>query len=144
MYPQKVLQGVPNLERTFNLFILDLLVMTQRNPQIIRHNLLSHALGFSGGLQVFSHPLHLPAARYGRLLFSVCCPGICPRPVNENQNYEKLYRNDGLSYDWNCRQPYFRSKLLHAAVQGFLPHSFRLQMPQFSGTQTRISPSPLR
>lgn len=79
MYPQKVLQGVPNLERPFDFFILYLLVMAQRNPQKIRYGLLGHALGLSGGFQVFSHPLHLPAARYGRF-FSILLPRH-PPPV---------------------------------------------------------------
>ena len=89
MYTSKIFQAVPNAKITISTSFFKLLVIVKRNPQIIRYGLLGHAFGSSGGFQVFPHLLHLPAARYGRFLFSICYPGICPRPVNENQNYEK-------------------------------------------------------
>lgn len=50
MYPQKVLQGIPDRERSIDLRILYLLVMPQADPQLVRHLLLRQAGGFAGGL----------------------------------------------------------------------------------------------
>lgn len=50
MYPQKVLQGIPDRERPIDLRILYLLVMPQADPQLVRHFLLRQAGGFAGGL----------------------------------------------------------------------------------------------
>ena len=48
MYPQKVLQGIPDRERPIDLRILYLLVMPQADPQLVRHLLLRQAGGFVG------------------------------------------------------------------------------------------------
>lgn len=55
MYPQKVLQGVPNLKRAVKLRIFNLLVMPQAKPQHISNILLCHASGSSFVSQSFSH-----------------------------------------------------------------------------------------
>ncbi len=55
MYPQKVLQGIPNLKRTIKIGIFNLLIMAQADSQHIRHLLLRQALILAGLLQVFPH-----------------------------------------------------------------------------------------
>lgn len=40
MYPQKVLQGIPNLKRAVNFRIFNLLIMPNSNVQLVRHGLL--------------------------------------------------------------------------------------------------------
>lgn len=58
MYPQKVLQGIPNLKRTSNFGIFDFLVVPKCQAQLVRHLLLSQARGFSRRFQILSHPHH--------------------------------------------------------------------------------------
>ena len=79
MYTSKIFQAVPNAKITISASFFKLLVIVKRNPQIIRYGLLGHAFGFSGGFQVFSHLLHLPAAHSGRLLFCLL-PRHLPPP----------------------------------------------------------------
>lgn len=55
MYPQKVLQGIPNLERTANFFVLDFLVMAERQPQFVSHCLLGQTRRFAGIFQIIPH-----------------------------------------------------------------------------------------
>ena len=55
MYPQKVLQGIPNLKRTIKIGIFNLLIMAQADSQHIRHLLLREALILAGLLQVYPH-----------------------------------------------------------------------------------------
>lgn len=48
MYPQKVLQGVPNLKRAPKICILNFLIVSQSDSQFIRYVLLGHAFVPSG------------------------------------------------------------------------------------------------
>ena len=69
---EKVLQGVPNLKRTTSVPRLNLLIVSQPNPQLVRHSLLRQAVGLSGFLQIAPHSWHLaffaPAAYPGGLV----------------------------------------------------------------------------
>ena len=58
MYPEKVLQGIPDRKGTGNFCILNLLIMPQTNFKIIRHLLLGHALCLTCRLQVSAHVFH--------------------------------------------------------------------------------------
>lgn len=55
MYPQKVLQGIPDRERPVDLRILYLLVMPKCETKPVCHVLLSQTKRFPGNLQFFSH-----------------------------------------------------------------------------------------
>ena len=50
MYPQKVLQGIPNRKGATDLSILNFLIMPKRQSEFIRHGLLWHPGGLSGTL----------------------------------------------------------------------------------------------
>ncbi len=62
MYPQKVLQGIPDLKRAVEFCILDFLVVIEGQLQFVRHGLLGKTGGLAGGLQVLAHrvPPFLP------------------------------------------------------------------------------------
>ena len=53
MYPQKVLQGIPDLKRTAELFVLYFLIVPQGQAQSIRYGLLGQPGGFSCSAQIF-------------------------------------------------------------------------------------------
>lgn len=54
MYPQKVLQGIPDLKRTVKLCIFYFLIVSQFQPQLISYGLLSKSSIPSGCFQIFS------------------------------------------------------------------------------------------
>ena len=89
MYTSKIFQAVPNAKITISASFFKLLVIVKRNPQIICYGLLGHAFGPSGGFQVFSHPLHLPAVRYGRLLFLSAAQASAPDSKKKTMEQEK-------------------------------------------------------
>ena len=57
MYPEKVLQEVPDRERTVSLSCLDFLIMAVTNPQPLRHLRLRQARFLAGLFQYLSHAL---------------------------------------------------------------------------------------
>ena len=66
MYPQKVLQGVPNLKRAVKNCILYFLIVIKCQPQLVRYLLLRHTSRLAGGFKVFSRQrslLFLPPLR---------------------------------------------------------------------------------
>lgn len=55
MYPQKVLQGIPNRKRTIEISIFNFLIMPQCHIQLICHLLLRHPRSHSGVSEILSH-----------------------------------------------------------------------------------------
>ncbi len=48
MYPQKVLQGIPNLKGAAKYPVLNLLIVIKCQPQLVRYRLLGHPCGPAG------------------------------------------------------------------------------------------------
>lgn len=55
MYPKKVLQGIPNRKRAFEISIFNLLVISQRYIHFVRHSLLRQARILAGFFQFKPH-----------------------------------------------------------------------------------------
>lgn len=72
MYPQKVLQGIPDRKRAVELCVFYLLIVIKRQPEPIRQLLLCQPRSLARGLQICSHgnfPFRLAATR--RICYTV-------------------------------------------------------------------------